>query len=104
MRTIEECLQIFHQHCLQQLPLADARACPAGSSEQTAQGIIDARALYPDSNHAYLYDEVTIPQELRRAHQKNDRAVMQAHGFAPALKESAIVAELVKIYQRLEGA
>ncbi len=69
--------------------------------EQTAQGILDARALYPDSSLADLYDEVTMPPELRRAHQKNDRAVMQAYGFAPAIEESSIVAELMKLYQRL---
>ncbi len=42
-----------------------------------------------------------MPPELRRAHQKNDRAVLQADGFAPTMEESAIVAELTKMYQRL---
>ena len=46
--------------------------------EQTAQAILDARALYPDSSLADLYDEVIMPSELRKAHQNNDRAVMQA--------------------------
>lgn len=45
--------------------------------EQTAQGILDARALYPDCSLAALYDEVTMPPELRKAHQANDRAVMR---------------------------
>ena len=49
--------------------------------EQTAQGILDARALYPDSSLADLYDELTMPVELRKAHQENDRAVMAAYGF-----------------------
>ena len=49
--------------------------------EQTAQAILDARALYPDSSLADLYDELTMPPELRKAHQNNDRAVMQAYGF-----------------------
>ena len=49
--------------------------------EQTAQAILDARALYPDSSLADLYDELTMPVELRRAHQDNDRAVMAAYGF-----------------------
>ena len=48
---------------------------------QTAQGILDARALYPDSSLADLYDELTMPVELRRAHQANDKAVMQAYGL-----------------------
>ncbi len=71
------------------------------SIEKTAQGILDARALYPDSSLADLYDEVSMPPELRRAHQKNDRTVMQAYGFAPDMEESVIVAELMKMYQFL---
>ena len=49
--------------------------------EQTAQAILDARALYPDSSLADLYDELTMPLELRKAHHQNDMAVMQAYGF-----------------------
>ena len=70
--------------------------------EQTAQGILDARALYPDCSLADLYDEVTMPPELRKAHQQNDRAVMQAYGFdVKTTTESSCVAELMKMYQRL---
>ena len=70
--------------------------------EQTAQAILDARALYPDCSLADLYDEATMPPELRTAHQKNDRAVMEAYGFWGKLNsESACVAELMKLYQQL---
>ena len=73
--------------------------------EQTAQTILDARALYPDSSLADLYDEVTMPPELRKAHQQNDRAVMDAYGFTKGTEartsESACVAELMKLYQKL---
>ena len=70
--------------------------------EQTAQAILDARALYPDSSLADLYDELTMPVELRRAHQDNDRAVMQAYGFpVKTMTESQCVAELFKLYQEL---
>ena len=73
--------------------------------EQTAQAILDARALYPDSSLADLYDERTMPIELRRAHQQNDRAVLQAYGFDLKIlsdsDESPIVAELFKLYQQL---
>ncbi len=69
--------------------------------EQTAQGILDARALYPDSSLADLYDENTMPPELRKAHQANDRAVMKAYGFAPSMTEPEIVAELMKRYQEM---
>ena len=73
--------------------------------EQTAQAILDARALYPDSSLADLYDERTMPIELRRAHQQNDQAVMQAYGFDPKIlsdsNESPIVAKLFELYQQL---
>lgn len=70
--------------------------------EQTAQAILDARALYPDASLADLYDEVTMPPELRKAHQNNDRAVMQAYGFdVKTMTESECVAELMKMYQAL---
>lgn len=70
--------------------------------EQTAQAILDARALYPDASLADLYDELAMPPELRRAHQQNDRAVMQAYGFSVKdMTESKCVAELMKMYQKL---
>lgn len=67
--------------------------------EKTAQAILDARALYPDSSLADLYDEAVMPPELRKAHQLNDRAVMDAYGFDRKLTESACVAELMRLYQ-----
>lgn len=70
--------------------------------EQTAQAILDARALYPDSSLADLYDEVTMPVELRKAHQNNDRAVMQAYGFPiKNFTESDCVAKLLEMYKEL---
>lgn len=70
--------------------------------EQTAQAILDARALYPDASLADLYDETTMPPELRKAHQQNDKAVMVAYGFWGKLNsEPACVAELMKMYQEL---
>jgi hypothetical protein len=70
--------------------------------ESTAQAILDARAKYPDCSLAVLYDEVTMPAELRRAHQENDRAVMRAYGLTPGqTTESECVAELFKMYQSL---
>ena len=73
--------------------------------EQTAQAILDARALYPDSSLADLYDDVAMPSELRKAHKANDKAVMRAYGFDPKSMdertEAPIVAELFKLYQEL---
>ena len=70
--------------------------------EQTAQAILDARALYPDSSLADLYDETTMPPELRKAHQQNDKAVMRAYGFdIKTTTEMSCVAELMRMYQKL---
>lgn len=70
--------------------------------EKTAQAILDARALYPNSSLADLYDELTMPKELRKAHQENDKAVMEAYGFDwKKMTESDCVAELFKMYQEL---
>lgn len=69
--------------------------------EQSAQAILDARMLYPDSSFADLYDELAMPPELRKAHQQNDKAVMQAYGFSVKdTAESRCVAELLKLYQK----
>ena len=71
--------------------------------EQTAQAILDARALYPEASLADLYDEVTMPPELRKVHQANDKAVMQAYGFpVKDFTESDCVAELFKMYNTLK--
>ena len=69
--------------------------------EETAQAILDARAKYPDSSLADLYDETLMPPELRKAHQANDRAVMAAYGFSTKMTESECVAELFKLYEKL---
>ena len=68
---------------------------------RTAQAILDARNLYPDCSLADLYDEVTMPVELRRAHQANDRAVMRAYGLPVTTSESNTVAHLFKLYEEL---
>lgn len=78
--------------------------------EKTAQAILDARALYPECSLADLYDELTMPPELRKAHQLNDAAVMEAYGFRIKdkqtgklrwLTESETVAHLMQMYQKL---
>lgn len=89
-------------------PWPDATDAQKSKIEQTAQGILDARALYPDSSLADLYDELTMPPELRKAHQKNDQAVLAAYGIkkgnAAYSSESACVAELMRRYQALTEA
>ena len=71
--------------------------------EHTAQKILDARAIYPDSSFGDLYDETLMPHELRKAHRENDKAVMQAYGFDLKMTEGEIVAELFKMYEKLKG-
>lgn len=71
--------------------------------ETTAGAILAARALYPDCSLADLYDEITMPKELRRAHQANDKAVLAAYGFDKNIRESQCVAELMRRYQELTG-
>ncbi len=69
--------------------------------EKTAQAILDARELYPDCSLADLYDPIAMPFELRKAHEANNKAVMKAYGFSPDIEETEIVAELMKMYQKL---
>jgi hypothetical protein len=69
--------------------------------EQTAQAILDARAKYPDSSLADLYDPNTMPYDLLEAHRANDRAVMAAYGFSMKLTESECVAKLLEMYSQL---
>ncbi len=70
--------------------------------EKTAQAILDARAKYPDCSLAQLYGEnAFLFPELVKAHQANDRAVMEAYGFTKDITESEIVAELFKMYEKL---
>ena len=70
--------------------------------EQTARAILDARTLYPDASLADLYDETTMPSELRKAHQQNDKAVMLSYDFSVKdMTESMCVSALMKLYQTL---
>ena len=83
-------------------PLPNPTSQQRDKIEQTAQMILDARAKYPNSSLADLYDELTMPVELRKAHQVNDVAVMEAYGFNwKIMTESECVAELMKMYQLL---
>ena len=68
---------------------------------QSAQAILNARALYPDSSLADLYDPITMPPELLKAHRDNNRAVMAAYGFPTTMTESDIVARLFNLYNEL---
>ena len=83
-------------------PWPDATPEQKQTISQTAQAILDARALYPDSSLADLYDPLTMPPELRKAHQQNDKAVMQAYGMPiKETDEASCVAWLMRLYQEV---
>ena len=70
--------------------------------EETAQEILKVRADFEDWTYAKLYDEATMPKNLRDAHKENDMAVALAYGFESLLEdEGRIVAELMKLYKAL---
>ena len=69
--------------------------------ESTAQKILDARALYPESSFAALYDDSTMPPELRKAHRDNDAAVCEAYGWDKNISEKDIVTRLFEMYHEL---
>ena len=106
MRTVAGRLEMRYRYSgsvvYNNFPWCNPTAEQKKKIEETAQAILDARALYPDCSLADLYDEVAMPPELRKAHQANDRAVMQAYGFdVKTMTESTCVAELMKMYQEL---
>ena len=69
--------------------------------EKTAQGILDVRDKFPNNTLADLYDPLTMPPELRKAHIANDKAVMAAYGFNTKMSEEECVSELMKMYKKL---
>jgi hypothetical protein len=76
--------------------------------EKTAQDIIEARQLHPTYNLDDLYNELYMPVELSKAHQENDKAVLEAYGFYKkvngkkvAYTETEIITELFKMYQQM---
>ncbi len=69
--------------------------------EKAAQAVLDARAQFPDSSLADLYDPLTMPPELQKAHTALDREVSKAYGGKGFATEAERVADLMKRYQQL---
>lgn len=70
--------------------------------EETAQHILNVRSKFTESCLADIYDSLTMPSELQKAHIANDKAVMQAYGFSVKdTSEADCVAALMKMYQEL---
>ena len=105
MRTVAWRLKSDYRYSKEIVYNAFPRPSPTADQkrkiERTAMSILDARKLYPNSSLADLYDELTMPKELRKAHQENDKAVMEAYGFSTKMTESECVAKLMEMYQKL---
>lgn len=82
-------------------PWPDATEDQKKKIEKLAQAILDARAEYPDSNLAALYDPLSMPDNLLKAHKELDKAVLKLYGFGSRLSEVEIVGKLFEKYRRL---
>ena len=82
-------------------PWPTATDADRAKMEATAKGILDARAAYPDSSLADLYDATAMPPDLRRAHSLNDAAVLRLYGLPADATEPTIVAHLMNLYKEL---
>lgn len=69
--------------------------------EALAQEILNIRKKYPDSSLADLYDPLSMPDDLLKAHQKLDKAVLSLYGLSSETTEADIVAELLNRYEKL---
>lgn len=114
MRTVAGRLEMRYRYSAKivynNFPWLDVTPEQEEKIAKTAQAILDARAMFPDSSLADLYDELTMPTELRKAHQANDRAVMTAYGMTKEvdgkktwLTESETVARLFEMYEGMVG-
>jgi len=82
-------------------PWPEASEKQKGVIEAAAQGVLDARAKFASSTLADLYDPLTMPPELTKAHQKLDKAVDAAYGRKVFVSEAERVAFLFERYQAL---
>ncbi len=71
--------------------------------EQTAQAILDVRAKYPSWSLADLYDELTMPPALRKAHEANDKAVEKAYGKTFSNDDERVAFLFEKYVEMTEG-
>ena len=108
MRTVAGRLEMRYRYSAQivynNFPWPNPTPAQKEKIEHTAQAILDARELYPEASLADLYDELTMPPDLRKAHQANDKAVWEAYGKAWQFEdEPACVAFLIALYSRCVG-
>ena len=82
-------------------PWPNATDAQKAKIEKTAQAILDARAMFPQATLADLYDNDAMPIELRKAHEANDKAVMDAYGYGAKMTENKIIVDLLERYKQL---
>ncbi len=70
--------------------------------ERTAANILVTRNKYPDASYADLYDPLIMPKDLRKAHEENDRAVMEAYDFPKNMTEDQMRVAFLTMYDRLK--
>ena len=88
---------VYNNYPWPQAPTDKQRA----AIEAAAQAVLDARSLYPQATLADLYDPLTMPAELARAHAALDRAVDAAYGYKGGKDDASRVAFLFGLYQQL---
>lgn len=64
-----------------------------------AKKVLKARENYPNSSLADLYDEVTMPKDLREAHKEVDQIVMKIYGYDENMTEEEIAVDLLQRYE-----
>lgn len=85
-------------------PFIELTSEQKASLEASGQAILDARAKYPTSTLADLYDPLAMPVELREAHKKNDKLVLALYGLKPENTYDEIINELFKRYKELTSS
>lgn len=68
---------------------------------RTGQAILDARDNHVEDELASLYNPLSMPTDLLKAHEANDKAVLKAYGLSPKATEQEIVEHLFKMYENL---
>ena len=101
-KLFEDLLQLLPEKVLKfKSKLCEVSGMQASRIEATAKKILESREKFPESSLADLYDPLTMPEELMKAHKANDAAVCKAYGFDKNISEEEIVSALMKLYEKI---
>jgi hypothetical protein len=98
---LEERLRISAEVTYNNFPWPELDDVQRAALEGAAQGVLDARGLFPSSSLADLYDPLSMPGALRVAHEKLDRVVLSAYGLPASADELAVLGDLFTRYAKL---